>query len=136
MVYNDAALTVPDLRVDTPSLARVALAAIVSLSCIIAGFLGALPPFLAFALFAVGATGLLTVALVAIRLRIRLREQQVALGALSGFIERDTAPAFITDDDGVIFAQNEAATRQFDSADEDAMSAVLRGLGLPRAFPG
>ena len=127
-MYNDAALTIPDLRVDAPSVARVALATVVSIACIVAGLVGALPPVLQFATFAVGAGGLLTVALVSIRVRMRLREQQVALGALNGFIERDASPAFITDEDGGILCRNRAACRQFESANESLMSLVLRGL--------
>nr|WP_233270362.1 ATP-binding protein [Chachezhania sediminis] len=85
---------------------------------------------MALLMFCAGVTGIVIVALVALRARIRVREHQVAMATLDSFIQHDAAPAFVTDETGAICTCNAAALRQHpqDGGDAQPLSTVLRGL--------
>ncbi|SDC87672.1 two-component system, cell cycle sensor histidine kinase and response regulator CckA [Ruegeria marina] len=53
---------------------------------------------------------------------------------LAGFIEKDSTPSFVADDDGIILARNNAASIRFSGAADLTLAATLRSIfGNPSA---
>ncbi len=77
---------------------------------------------------AAAATLLLTCAVLALRLWVMRRAAALTTDLLAGFIEKDAAPSFVTDEDGAILTRNAAAADRFSGSGGATLAATLRSV--------
>ncbi|MGR3759379.1 ATP-binding protein [Roseobacteraceae bacterium NS-SX3] len=120
--------SVPEMRVYAPEHARLAVTLVLALALIAAPWLVALPEWVSRGFAAVGLTLLAVAALLMVQTRARLNARAMAADLLTGFIEKDATPSFVTDDDGVIHACNAAASKRFQDAGTETLAGTLRSV--------
>jgi len=127
-VFTRQAPPLFELRVTAPELARVVTAALIG-----AGFLGlgtwaGLPELPARGLVAAGVTLMLVGLLMVLRARVQTRARYLASQLLAGFIDKDAAPSFVTDEDGAVHASNDAAHARFTGTHSETLAGTLRAI--------
>lgn len=118
----------PDLRSRSPENAR--LAAILVLSVMLGASVWAfdLPPLASRACIAAAMTLVLVAGVMALRGKVQDRAKGMAVDLLNDFIAKDATPSFVTDEDGLIHAQNMAADIRFREAESDTLAGALRAV--------
>ncbi|NIZ12234.1 ATP-binding protein [Phaeobacter sp. HF9A] len=119
---------VPNLKVQTPEQARLAVTFCLALLLVACPWLLTLPDWIGRALIAVGLTLAGVAALVFVQSRSRLAAKTMASELLGGFIDKDATPSFVTDDAGVIHACNSAALKRFEGSESETISGTLRSV--------
>jgi len=119
---------VPDLKVQTPEQARLAATFFLSLLLVAVPWVLPLPDWIGRALIAVGLTLGGVSALIFLQTRMRQGARAMASELLTGFIDKDASPSFVTDDDGVIHACNSAALKRFEGTESETISGTLRSV--------
>ncbi len=127
MTTRQAAL-VPDLHVTALAYGRLAAVVVLGLALLLAGWGLGFPGLVARGLIAAGMTFLVVAALMAVRARVRLRARDLAEDLLTGFIEKDVAPSFVTDDEGKVHARNAAAEARFADGNSETLAGTLRAV--------
>lgn len=127
-MFGRATSSVPTLKVHTPEQARLISILILALGLILASWLIEGPAWIMRAMGAVGLTLAAVTAIVALQARRHMTDRAMVRGMLNGFIEKDAAPSFVTDSDGVIHACNKAALDRFQNATSETLTATLRSL--------
>ncbi|CUH82287.1 Blue-light-activated protein [Tritonibacter multivorans] len=120
--------SVPSLKVQTPEQARLISILVLALVLVLASWLVEGPAWVMRAMAAVGLTLAAVTAIVALQARKQLTERAMVRDMLSGFIDNDATPSFVTDADGVIHACNRAALDRFEGAASETLTATLRSL--------
>ncbi|MFK7754665.1 MAG: ATP-binding protein [Sedimentitalea sp.] len=73
-----------------------------------------------------------TLVLVALGLELRARAQRtardLAVDVLTGFIEKDAAPSFVTDEDGMVHTRNAAAFARYSDTSSSTLSGTLNAV--------
>lgn len=127
MISRQATL-VPDLRTPTPEYGRVAAVLVLGAGCFLAGLVLDLPGLVSRGLVAAGLTFVLVAVLIGFHARVRMRARDLAAELLTGFIEKDAIPSFVTDDEGVVHARNDAAGVRFADSTTDTLAGTLRAV--------
>ena len=122
------ATAVPDLRVTTPDTTRAAVVVLLGVGCLAAGILLDLPGLAARGLIAGGGTLILVAVLIVLRARMRMRARDLAAQILTGFIDKDATPSFVTDDEGEVHARNGAAEARFAGCESQTLAGTLRAV--------
>ncbi|SCZ58436.1 ATP-binding protein [Epibacterium ulvae] len=119
---------VPELRIFSPETSR--LMATVAVSALMLGtpLVVPLADWLGRGMTAVGLTLTLVSGFMLAQSRLRRRTRDMATDLLTGFIEKDATPSFVTDEDGVIHACNNAAVQRFPSAERETLAGALRSV--------
>ncbi|MCD9150024.1 hybrid sensor histidine kinase/response regulator [Pseudophaeobacter flagellatus] len=120
--------SVPALRIFHPEHLR--LGATLALSCVllVVPMFFTWPDWIMRGLTAVGLTLLVVALLMLIQARLRMNARAMAIELLTGFIEKDATPSFVTDDDGSIHACNHAAQNRFKDNSGDTLAGALRSV--------
>ncbi|WP_370462665.1 ATP-binding protein [Ruegeria sp. PrR005] len=114
--------------------ARIAVLLILAVTALGLAWFWEMPDFARKALIAAGASTILVTAWLALRLRRQRGVKGQVRDLLSGFIEKDATPSFVTDDDGLIQARNLAASERFSGTQDQTLAATLRAIfGNPSA---
>jgi len=119
---------VPNLKVETPEQARLVATFVLSLLLVVLPWLLPLPDWIGRALVAVGLTLGGVAALIFVQTRMRQGARAMASELLSGFIDKDASPSFVTDDEGLIHACNTAAMKRFEGTESETISGTLRSV--------
>ncbi|EBA17904.1 sensory box sensor histidine kianse/response regulator [Roseobacter sp. SK209-2-6] len=120
--------SVPMLRISHPEHIRLAGTLVFAVALIVLpGFLS-WPDWILRGLLAVGFTLLAVSLLMVFQARLRLNARAMAVELLTGFIEKDATPSFVTDEDGCIHACNQAAQTRYKDAERDTLAATLRSI--------
>jgi two-component system, cell cycle sensor histidine kinase and response regulator CckA len=117
-----------ELRVTAPELARVAAAVVLGLGFVGLGVLAGFPDLAARGMIAAGVTLMLVALLMVLRARMQARARLLASQMLAGFIEKDAAPSFVTDEDGAVHASNDAARARFCDTECPTLAGTLRAI--------
>ena len=117
-----------ELHVTPPELARVGAVVVLGGACIAAGVLGQFPGLAARGLVAGGVTMMLVALLMLMRVRVQSRARYLASQMLTGFIEKDASPSFVTDEEGEVHATNDAANVRFADTKSDTLAGTLRAI--------
>ncbi|MEY8802778.1 ATP-binding protein [Leisingera sp. XS_AS12] len=120
--------SVPELRVHAPEHARLAATVLLAVMLIASPWLLPLPEWIGRGFIMVGLTLIAVAVLMMVQTRLRLNARAMAAELLTGFIEKDATPSFVTDDDGVIHACNGAAVKRFQDATRDTLAGTLRSV--------
>ncbi|CRL11319.1 ATP-binding protein [Phaeobacter italicus] len=119
---------VPELRVYTPEHARLAAVLVLSAMVITAPWVLNTPEWITRGLIAVGLTLVAVALLMLIQARTRLKARAMATELLTGFIDKDATPTFVTDEDGVVHASNGAAAKRFEDGDTETLAGTMRSI--------
>ncbi|MBT8152410.1 response regulator [Epibacterium ulvae] len=119
---------VPELRVFSPEFSRLTATLVLSLFLIAAPFVLSFQEWVGRGLISVGLTLALVATLLMIKSRQQLRARGMATELLTGFIENDATPSFVTDDEGVVHACNAAAIEKFNGVEKDTLGGNLRSI--------
>ena len=119
---------VPNLKVETPEQARLVATFVLSLLFVVLPWILPLPDWIGRALVAVGLTLGGVAALIFVQTRMRQGARAMASELLSGFIDKDASPSFVTDDEGLIHACNTAAMKRFEGTESETISGTLRSV--------
>lgn len=117
-----------ELRVTPPEMARVVVVVVFALGCLVAGMFAGVGDLAARGLIAGGVTLMLVALLMVLRGRVQARAHDLASQLLAGFIEKDAAPSFVTDEDGAVHASNDAARARFSSTQSKTLAGTLRAI--------
>lgn len=117
-----------ELRVSATELVRVGVAVLLGAGAVVAGMFAQVPELAARGLIAAGATLLVVALLIGLRSRVQIRARAMASQLLAGFIEKDAAPSFVTDEDGAIHASNDAARARFSGTSSATLAGTLRAI--------
>jgi two-component system cell cycle sensor histidine kinase/response regulator CckA len=117
-----------DPTVEAPELVRVTLVVLVGAGCLATGLLFGFQELVARSLISGGATLLLVALLMALRTSVQGRARKMAAGLLTGFIEKDAVPSFVTDTDGAVHASNDAARTRFSGTQSATLAGTLRAI--------
>ncbi len=117
-----------ELRVTLPELARVGAVVLLGAGALAVGLLAGVSELLSRGLLAGGATLMLVALLMVLRARMQTRARYLASQLLAGFIEKDAAPSFVTDEDGAVHARNDAANIRFIDTRSDTLAGTLRAI--------
>ncbi len=120
--------SVPDLRIFSPEYSRLMATAAVSALLLATPALMPLADWVGRGLSAVGLTLTLVSGFMVVQTRARQRTRAMASELLTSFIENDATPCFVTDEDGVVHACNQAAVQRFQGADKGTLGAALRSV--------
>ncbi|CUH88350.1 Blue-light-activated protein [Phaeobacter sp. CECT 5382] len=120
--------SVPMLRVYQPEHVRLAATLAFSIGLMVVPTLFSWPEWVMRGLLAVGLTLLAVALLMVFQARLRVNARAMAVELLTGFIEKDATPSFVTDDDGGIHACNQAAQTRFQEAERDTLAGTLRSV--------
>ncbi|MFW8593066.1 ATP-binding protein [Cribrihabitans neustonicus] len=120
--------SVPELRVYAPEHARLAATLLLAVMLMLAPWLLALPEWMGRGFVMVGLTLVAVAGLMLLQTRLRLNARAMAAELLTGFIEKDATPSFVTDDDGMIHACNAAAVKRFQDASKETLAGTLRSV--------
>lgn len=120
--------SVPMLRVYQPEHVRLAATLAFSIGLVVVPTLFSWPEWVMRGLLAVGLTLLAVALLMVFQARLRVNARAMAVELLTGFIEKDATPSFVTDDDGGIHACNQAAQTRFQEAERDTLAGTLRSV--------
>ena len=120
--------SVPMLRISQPEQIRLAGTLIFAIALMLAPSFLALPDWVLRGLLAVGLTLLAVAILMIVQARLRMNARAMAVELLTGFIEKDATPSFVTDDDGCIHACNLAAQNRFHDAEKETLAGTLRSV--------
>ncbi|MQQ07072.1 response regulator [Epibacterium sp. SM1979] len=119
---------VPQLKVFQTENTRLIVSAVLSALLVVAPALLELPNWVGRGLVAVGLTLTLVTGFVLLQTQLRLRARNVASTLLTGFIEQDSVPCFVTDEDGMIHACNPAAVQAYHGVEKDTLGGNLRAV--------
>ncbi len=119
---------VPELRVFMPEYSRLAAAVLVSVLLLVVPLFLALPLWVSRGISAIGLTLCCVSAFIAVQTRLQIRAQKMATELLTGFIDRDATPSFVTDDEGMVHACNQAAMTAFQGVAQQTLGANLRSI--------
>lgn len=117
---------VPDLRPPVLLYGRVVAALVVGGCFFLSGMVLDVPGIVAQGLIAAGLTFVLVTLVLVSRAHIRARARNMAVDLLTGFIQKDAAPSFVTDDEGVVLARNDAAGTRFSDSSSETLAGTLR----------
>lgn len=118
----------PDLRVDPPKRTRIIAVILLAVAMGVVSLL-LMPQGLAQQGVLVAAISLGVVACaLEIRARVKMSARDIATDLLNGFIEKDSAPSFVTDEDGMVHARNSAAVTRFADTDSETLAGTLRSV--------
>ncbi|MDC0656714.1 ATP-binding protein [Leisingera sp. SS27] len=120
--------SVPELRVYAPEHARLAATLLLAVMLMAAPWILPLPHWMDRGFVMVGLTLAAVAALLVVQARMRLNARAMAAELLTGFIEKDATPSFVTDGDGVIHACNGAAIKRFEDASRETLAGSLRSI--------
>lgn len=120
--------SVPELRVQAPEHARLAATLLLAVMLIGSPWLLPLPDWMGRGFVMVGLTLIAVALLMVVQSRLRLNARAMAAELLTGFIEKDATPSFVTDEDGQIHACNGAAVKRFQDASRDTLAGTLRSI--------
>lgn len=120
--------SVPMLRIYQPEHIRLAATLAFAVGLMVAPAVFSWPDWIMRGLLAVGLTLLAVAMLMAIQARLRMNARAMAVELLTGFIEKDATPSFVTDDDGRIHACNQAAQTRFQEAERETLAGTLRSV--------
>ncbi|KIC37546.1 ATP-binding response regulator [Leisingera sp. ANG-M7] len=120
--------SVPELRVYAPEHARLAATLLLALMLMAAPWILPLPHWMGRGFVMVGLTLTAVAALLVVQTRTRLNARAMAAELLTGFIEKDATPSFVTDGDGMIHACNGAAVKRFEDAGRETLAGSLRSI--------
>jgi two-component system cell cycle sensor histidine kinase/response regulator CckA len=127
-VTSRQAISVPDLQVTSLDIIRVTGVVLLGGGSLVAGGIADFPELVTQGLIAAGLTLILVGILIVIRSLVRIRARDVAAQVLTGFIERDVTPSFVTDDEGQVHASNNAADTRFSGSKSNTLSGTMRML--------
>ncbi len=119
---------VPELRVFVPENSRLMATVALSVSLLVTPSLLSLTDWIGRGLVAVGLTLTLVSGFMLVQARVRQRARLMATDLLTGFIEKDATPSFVTDEDGVVHACNNAASQNFQSSENETLAGALRSV--------
>ena len=117
-----------ELRVSAPEVVRIVAALVLGASAVAAGVLAQVPDLAARGLVVAGVTLLLVALVMVLRSRVQSRARALASQLLAGFIEKDAAPSFVTDEDGAVHARNDAARSRFSDTESATLAGTLRAI--------
>ncbi|OBY27346.1 ATP-binding response regulator [Leisingera sp. JC1] len=120
--------SVPELRVYAPEHARLAATLLLAVMLMAAPWILPLPHWMGRGFVMVGLTLAAVAALLVVQTRTRLNARAMAAELLTGFIEKDATPSFVTDGDGMIHACNGAAVKRFEDAGRETLAGSLRSI--------
>ncbi|NVK16359.1 MAG: response regulator [Rhodobacteraceae bacterium] len=120
--------SVPEMRVYAPEHARLAATLLLAVMLMAAPWILPLPHWMGRGLVMVGLTLAAVAALLVVQARMRLNARAMAAELLTGFIEKDATPSFVTDGDGMIHACNVAAVKRFEDAGRETLAGSLRSI--------
>ncbi|WP_420002806.1 ATP-binding protein [Arenibacterium sp. LLYu02] len=118
----------PSLKIQTPEQARLAATFLIALLLVASPAVLPMPDWISRALLAVGLTLAGVSAMIFVQTRIRQGARSMASELLTGFIDKDASPSFVTDEEGVIHACNSASLRRFEGSESDTISGMLRSV--------
>lgn len=118
----------PYLRIPESFGVRFAAAMVLAAALCVAGWLFAPHGLAAQGTVAVGATIALVAIFMATHSRIGLGARRTAIDVLTGFIEKDASPSFVTNEEGDILASNAAAGIRFSDSKSETLAGTLRML--------
>jgi two-component system cell cycle sensor histidine kinase/response regulator CckA len=119
---------VPSLRVASPEQKRLAVVGLLAFVLLVSPWLIAVPDWVARGLMAVSLTLVAVALLMVVQARVRLNARAMAADLLTGFIEKDATPTFVTDDEGRIHACNNASLKRFEDAKQETLAGTLRSV--------
>ncbi len=119
---------VPKLRVQTPEQMRLVATFVVAVLLMLLPIVVPVADWIGRALVAVGITLLGVCAMIFAQSRSRQGARAMASELLTGFIDKDASPSFVTDGDGIIHACNSAALKRFEGSESDTISGTLRSV--------
>mgnify|MGYP000368513635 CR=1 FL=1 len=120
--------SVPALRIFHPEHLRLGATLALSSVLLVAPMFFTWPDWIMRGLTAVGLTLLAVALLMLVQARLRMNARAMAVELLTGFIEKDATPSFVTDDDGSIHACNHAAQNRFKDNHGDTLAGALRSV--------
>ncbi|MFC3616484.1 ATP-binding protein [Lutimaribacter marinistellae] len=125
---DHTASSLPRFAARPPFGARIVAALLAGGALAALGSMGGFAPLVGQALIAAGASMMVVAVGLVLHEWQAKRVAKRARGFLSGFIENDATPSFITDDAGGICARNSAANKRFASEPEETLASTLRSL--------
>ncbi|MDE4272781.1 ATP-binding protein [Phaeobacter gallaeciensis] len=120
--------SVPSLRVNTPENKRLLIVLLLAGAMLVAPWALEWPDRVARGMLAVSLTLVAVALLMVLQSRVRLNARAMATDLLTGFIEKDATPTFVTDVDGSIHACNEAAVKRFSEGKQETLAGTLRSV--------
>lgn len=120
--------SVPMLRIYQPEHIRLAATLAFAVGLMVAPMLFSWPDWIMRGLLAVGLTLMAVAMLMVFQARLRMNARAMAVELLTGFIEKDATPSFVTDDDGCIHACNLAAQKRFQDSERETLAGTLRSV--------
>lgn len=120
--------SVPALRIYQPESLRLAATLVLALGLMVAPSFFTWPDWIMRGLLAVGLTLLAVALLMLFQTRLRVNARAMAVELLTGFIEKDATPSFVTDEDGVVHACNLAAQNRFQDSERETLAGTLRSI--------
>lgn len=120
--------SVPALRIYHPEHLRLGATLLLSIGLMVVPSFFAWPDWIMRGLLTVGLTLLAVALLMLFQARLRINARAMAVELLTGFIEKDATPSFVTDDDGTIHACNQAAQNRFQENDRETLAGTLRSV--------
>ena len=118
----------PSLKIQSPEQARLAATFLIAVLLVASPAVLPMPDWISRALLAVGLTLAGVSAMIFVQTRIRQGARSMASELLTGFIDKDASPSFVTDEEGVIHACNSASLRRFEGSESDTISGMLRSV--------
>lgn len=120
--------SVPALRIYQPENLRLLATLSLSIGLMIVPMFFTWPDWIMRGLLAVGLTLLAVALMMLLQNRLRVNARAMAVELLTGFIEKDATPSFVTDDDGVVHACNLAAQTRFEDTERETLAGTLRSI--------
>lgn len=116
----------PHLSVQPPNWARYGAAIVMAAAFCVTGWLIGPGGLLSQGSIAAGVTVFLVTGLILIRDRFSKGSRDTAIATLAGFIEKDAAPSFVTDEEGAVLTRNTAAGVRFSDSQSETLAGTLR----------
>ncbi|MHA6261943.1 two-component system sensor histidine kinase NtrB [Arenibacterium sp. CAU 1754] len=127
-MFDQQNTIIPDLRVSPPEQTRLLAIVVLAVGMFVIAWLFLPAGLLSKVAVVIGLTLVLVAAGLVLRTRMQLRARDIATGLLGGFIEKDSTPSFVTDEDGAVHARNSAAATRFSDATSETLAGTLRSV--------
>ncbi len=119
---------IPDPKGQSPEQVRLIVTLCLAGCLVLVPWLLPVPDWSARALIAVGLTLAGVAVIILYQTRLHNRARSMASELLTGFIDKDASPSFVTDEDGLIHACNTSALKRFESSESETLSGTMRSV--------